>query len=307
MHHQQLLVILPNQGDFQVSDEYLFELAHHMLGAKKPSGMRVGLNIGREMLVGSRGMNLLNRFNNQEVLTKDPEERAWLLASAKPIVVELLRKVYTNDVSKLIPEISVIQPSDKSLDQYRCIDGHFATNVVYARHPVDPNFFIRVANFHSYLLQEKRAEFFRLAASLGAKAINQSDVNKSSSQGVAQAGFEEPTKSVNLKATSSFSHQQGSRFDLTASFEEATAEPKMPENMKWLNQEPLWRAMVEARLNNWVDRFTLSFTYSQDFNINAELVGMISEVGFSAGGNFSKINVIDQEYTVDFFPRSAYK
>jgi hypothetical protein len=303
MNHQQLLVMIPNQKDFQPSDDYLFELANQMLNAQKPSALRLGLNIGRDVAIPFSGS--LSKLMQKD-LPQHPEDRALLLISVKPLVVELLRKVYTNNVSGLMPEVSVVSASDSVLQKYQCIDGYFSANIVYARHPADPNFFIRVANFHSYLLQEKRAEFFRLAASLGAKTIRQSDLKKVESQGSVRAGVVEPTKAVNMNAESSFRNERDSRFDLAANFAEATSNPRMPENMKWINHEPLWQAMAEARLENWVDHFTLSFTYSQDFNITTDLVGKISEFGLSAGGNFSKIEVIDQEYTVEFFPRSAY-
>lgn len=141
---------------------------------------------------------------------------------------------------------------------------------------------------------------------MSAKAIKQSDVNQKGVKGSSKFEALDPTQIIDLNMKSNFKNEQNSRFDLTASFEEATQPPRLPENMRWINHEPLWRAMAEARLSNWVDRFTVSFTYSEDFNITADLAGKISEFGLSAGGSFSKIEIIEQEYTVEFFPRSAY-
>lgn len=309
MNHQQLLVVVPSEKEFQPSDEFLFDLANQMLSAKKPSAWKIGMNIGRDTLINSLGVREIAKLS-QGKLSDDPEERSYLLMAAKPLVVELLRKIYVKDMTGLLPEVLVVRNSDQVLSQYQSIDGYFAPNIVYSRHPSDPNFFIRIANFHGYLLQEKRAEFFRLVTALGAKAVRQSDANRMGVKGSSKLEASDPTQifdlNFDLNMESNLRSEKNSRFDLTASFEEATQPPRFPENMRWINHEPVWRAMAEARINNWVDRFTVSFTYSQDFNITAALVGKISEFGLSAGGSFSKFELIEQEYTVDFFPRSAY-
>lgn len=305
MNHQQLLVVVSNEKEFQPSDEFLFDLAHQMLSAKKPSVWKIGMNIGRETLANSLLVREIAKFR-QEKLSDDPEERSYLLMAAKPLVVELLRKIYVKDMTGLLPEVLVVGNSDQALSQYQSIDGYFAPNIVYSRHPSDPAFFIRIANFHGYLLQEKRAEFFRLVTALGAKAVRQCDANRMGVKGSSKVEASDPTQIFDLNMDSNLKSEKNSRFDLTASFEEATQPPRFPENMRWINHEPVWRAMAEARINNWVDRFTVSFTYSQDFNITADLVGKISEFGLSAGGSFSKFELIEQEYTVEFFPRSAY-
>lgn len=65
--------------------------------------------------------------------------------------------------------------------------------------------------------------------------------------------------------------------------------------------------MAEACIGYWINKFQVSFTYFQDFNVNTSLVAKVTGIGLSTGENFSEIQHVEQEYMVEFFPQSGYK
>ena len=78
-----------------------------------------------------------------------------------------MRRLYQLDLPKMMPEALVVSPDDKRLRDFQCSDDYFLTNIVYARHPASPNYFLRFAEFHEKLLDEKRNEFLQLLVDVG--------------------------------------------------------------------------------------------------------------------------------------------
>lgn len=302
MSIQQFLVIAPKSGVIP-TDDFLFNLAMKLLQAETPGSFEIAVSAASNGFIGA-GINLAQAINPS--LPNNPKARGMALFHAKPLILELLRKIYVCDVKAVLSDTLVVKPSDPILNDFVCIDGSFLTNVIYARHPADSKCFISVANFHSYLLQEKRAEFFQLASSLGAKEIRLIDSDEHHSNLYGNTAFDEPTNAMDVRADFQAKKDLTNKFTLSASFEAPGTLPAIPKRLRWLKQEPLWQAMAEARTQSWVSRFLVRFTYAQDFNVNLSLVTNVANLGFSAGGSFSSIQKVDQEYMVEFFPRNSY-
>lgn len=297
----QFLII--TDSEFEPSEDFLMELACKLLDAKPPSKLE------------SKIMSLSKYypFNVSDIafeistnILKSPEITGLYLAKSRPLIVKLMKALYSQNTQKFVPNTIILSPEDPKLNQLNCSDSFFIKNTLYVRHPADATYFLKVANFHSYLLQDKRGEFVRLAASLGAseiKLINKENKSQSTSANISISQLEKESVNASLESKNNYSNN----FNLSASFSTKTTLPKIPDNLRWFKYEPLWQAMAEARINNYVENFNVSFNYSEDFSINSEFVTKISGLGLSIGGNFYNMQRIDQEYIVKFFPYSAYK
>lgn len=201
----------------------------------------------------------------------------------------------------LLSEVSVIKKNNLLLQKLGCSDGYFKTFVIYVAHPADPRFYISVANFHSYLLQDKFAEFINLTTSLGAKEITLVNLNnlKSTIKGGVSLN-----PLIDLHVESNNNVQTSVK--VFAKFSEPSLPPKIPNKLKWYIQEPLWQAMSLARINNGVEEFKIRFTYLQDYGINSELVSNLASSHLKIGGRFSGFNEINQEFNVKFFSQQEY-
>lgn len=300
----QFLVI--TDSELEPSDDFLMDLAYKLLGAERPRNWLgwMGSRLGYSFMNFER---FQRAFESKEVFVSEfsPVERGVFLDSFKQFILFMLRSLYSQNPQKILPNTLILDSDDSRLNQWSCSDSSFVANTFYARHPADSNYFLRVADFHSYLLQDKRAEFVRLASSLGAREIKLADTQEKDKSSLVNVAVDS-LGGKNFNTSLDIKNQSSSSFDLSASFSVAESLPLLPDKLRWFKYEPLWQAMAEARINHWVERFQVRFTYSQDFSINTELVAKISGLGLSIGGTFFNMQRIDQEYIVDFFPRSTY-
>ena len=111
---------------------------------------------------------------------------------------------------------------------------------------------------------------------------------------------------VNLNSNFNLDKNSDATFDLSIKAQVATAPPTLPDKLRWYKEEPLWVAMANARLRNWVTEFKVCFTYLQDFSINSNLIAKVSGIGLNIGGTFNNAVKIEQEYTVEFFSKDDY-
>jgi hypothetical protein len=127
--------------------------------------------------------------------------------------------------------------------------GHPLPDNVYIVHPLDPQRYLRLGEFHTTLAAERRAELMQILAALGARQI---------------------TITVDDDVT-----------------EEAlaapTATPHLPEGLRWLSHEPSWLAAAERQLRSPAPSMTLTLDWEDDLGVNDSLVTGLRRAGWSLG------------------------
>ena len=288
----QLLVVAPNYGFNNPTDEFLESLAYKLMDAKRPAGWEIPASFTEPMYW---------------LFVEKSKKEGIRIDLNKPLVIDLLRRIYTRDFTAFLPEASIVKENDPILKKLSCADGEFKVNVVYVAHPADSKYFIRLANFHSYLLQDKLAEFINLAGSLGAKEITLVDSKKQNLAGKGSISWNDSQSILNnIGLDIEANKDSQNTINVFTKSSIATALPIIPNKLKWYFQEPLWQAMALARTRYWVDEFRIRFTYLQDFSINSNLNSKIQFLGLNAGGKFNDIHQFEQELIVKFFTKQEY-
>lgn len=237
---------------------------------------------------------LKNRFEPSHVDRLMPELVAWMndLFEAEPRLFD--------------PEMSVIAVGDPALSQIQVLgDDRFRVSVLYVQHPQDPKSYIPASRFHSVLLNDKRTEFVRLMAHLGAKEIRlaERDSIRTSVKAAAQAKV--PVKRVPLGGDAGINTREAtsSSFSVEATLGRPSAPPRMPSAARWLPQEEQWKFIAEARLGGMdLQRFLVHFSYTSDFGVDAKLAAKVGAFGLSLGGSFEEMQTLDVDYAVEFWP-----
>lgn len=224
---------------------------------------------------------------------------------SEDLLVDLVQALMSSAPQTMLPTgTRVFREGEGIPATFKASDGSFKQLIVYAAHPADEEFFIPVAQYHPYLLQDKRAEFVRLAAALGAREIRLCDTDNQASRAGWNVGGAGPVKGVpvDFAAKGAAHSESSSSFNLSAVFSRPEKPPALPGFLRWYQQEPLWKAMAETRLEYRTESFKVQFTYDHDFGVSADLALKIASLGFSAGGSFSSVSKVSQEYEVIFYP-----
>lgn len=225
-----------------------------------------------------------------------------------PYIVYVIQRLYQLDLPRMMPEALFVSPDDERLRNFRCSDDCFLTNVVYARHPAASNYFLRFAEFHEKLLDEKRSEFLRLLISLGAKKISLIDKNQQGKSGSTSARIDDPTSIADVNTEVKMEHAVFSDLKIDGEFDLPKNPPIVPDDLKWLKKESSWQTIVHGRLNgNRMKTYKVRFTYTQNFGITSDVAAKLEGFGVSIGGNFSNVKITEQEYCVEFYSSDDYE
>lgn len=297
-----MLVVLPSTG-ISLGDAEIDELVKRTLAvgertAGDAARAVVDLTLaGRIRALGERA--LAKSFDS--LSTHDKES---MISSARLVIHTLVRRMLGTAAVRdaALPFLRCYDEHDASLDTLRSSDGQFAVGVVYAAHPYVPDFYVSLARFHAHLLDEKRAEFVRLAAALGARSIRLAQSEGESRTIGATIGID-GTNVADVGAGAARHTRSAATFDLSAKFERPSSRPTLPNNLHWIHHEPLWQAMAEARLKHGATSFAVSFTYDQDFGVDAAAQLAIEGVGLKAGGKFAHTKSVAQMYEIEFWPQ----
>ncbi|MBL8685083.1 MAG: hypothetical protein JNK05_38255 [Myxococcales bacterium] len=300
--HRRMLVVLPSTG-ISLADGDIDELVKRTLDvgertAGDAARAVVDLTLaGKIRALGERA--LAKSFDS--LSTHDKES---MIASARVVVHALVRRMLASAQVRdaALPYLRCYEERDAALESLRSSDGPFAVGVVYAAHPYVPDFYISLARFHSHLLDEKRAEFVRLAAALGARSIRLAQSEDETRSAGARAGLA-GTNVADVGLGGARHSKSASSFDLSATFEPPAARPTLPNKLRWIHHEPLWQAMAEARLAHGATSFAVSFSYDQDFGVDAAAQLAIEGIGLKAGGKVTHTKSVSQTYEIEFWPQ----
>lgn len=305
---RQLLIVAPD-SNIVPTDEALESLLGELLVPEDFKGLGGMLK--------AAGISALNSYNPAAILErlqgKAPKaaKRAMILSldsEVKALLIYLMRQLYQLDLPKMMPEAWVVSPASEALKNFQCSDGYFQPNVVYARHPVASDYYIKFAYFHKKLLEEKKKEFIQLLTSLGAKRIYLTSKNQQSKSSGATAKIDDPTNIANVGIGTTMGQSSLSDLKFDGEFGLPTTLPKVPDNLKWLKREDLWQTIVHGRQDGqWMKKYQVSFKYVESFGITSDLAAKLEGFGLSIGGNFSSMQILEEEYFVEFFSREEYE
>lgn len=167
--------------------------------------------------------------------------------------------------------------------------GHPRKNVVYIGHPVDVGSYIPAADFHRFLFQHKVAEALRLIRSLGATKVQVLHVEGWDRRAAAKLGLglPEALAEVDIQATGDASRTEATdRHILTEMKLTPTAAPHIPTDLVWIDHEPLWAEVADARIESGLKEFLIDVRSADDFGVNVGLKALIQKTGLDAGGEF---------------------
>ena len=296
--HTKLLVVRPKgEAALTPSKSHLEELVRTLLGTRELSMVEKVARSASPLIA------LLTALPGRLRGKVTPAQ----VDDAMPVLVELVRRLIEGHPELIDPELQVLTEASSELDRLRVLgDASFFTNVVYAMHPHAPGAYVRLAHFHRYLLDDKRAEFERIAASLGAREIRMIERATSASEGAGGATVSVPTSAgvvdvggKGLRRAASDEH-----FSLEASFAKPASAPSLPPGLRWLPSEPQWQALVDARVGDTtLTRRRVTFRYASDYAIHAALAAKLQGVGLSCGGTFEEMRSVELDYLVEFHPR----
>lgn len=282
-----------------LSDESLLQMAYEIMDAKRPSLTRKIVRFTPYVNLIERGVRSYASMRKKE----SPEDRGVTLDEYKEFIIKFMRSLFCKRPSNVIPDTLVLYADDNEISNLKFLDssGDYRVNTFYAAHPVKPNSYISVANYHEYLMQDKSAEFIRLVAALGVKDLRLSkNLTANKAVNTVVQGDDKilaAQATVNIDVASSYY----SGFDLSMTGSTPKRDPYIPESCNWLCREPLWDVMAKSRIDYGIKSFKVKFSYSQDYDVHANLAAKIAEIGFALGGSFKEMQNIEQVYEVEFF------
>ncbi|MBX7190770.1 MAG: hypothetical protein K1X94_01850 [Sandaracinaceae bacterium] len=272
-------------------------MAYDLVGAERPNALA-------ELLRHAEGYYPVLRELRRIAAPGKPMFKGIDVASARAIIVDVLRALLARDVRAVAPSAQVLLSTDPLLEQLSCVDGTFIAGTAYGAHPLNPTTFIPLSAFHTYLLAEKRGEFMAIVSALGASELALSDAQSSRERSGADAGLRELTGQAQLGVKAGQGSGSAAAFDLSAHFGPPRGPIGVPDGMRWVRREPMWQRMIDERLQRNILSLEVEFTYASDFSINASLAAVLEEVGIGLGGTFEASETLRQTYRVVFHERT---
>lgn len=294
----QVLIVAPKEG-WTPQEEFLEGMVYKLLGAEKPSTFTSVID---RFLGGATSRHLAKGFGKS---AGSATLRGLEVNDSRDLLLELLRALFSRDVSAALPGARVLRVGDPELDQLVCADGSFKVGVAYGSHPLDSRRYLMISSFHDQLLAEKRAEFLRIVSALGASELTLADGQDDHRSADAHAGVTVPGEDAQLGFKAAASGVQASRFNLSARFGRPRTPPARAARLRWILREPLWESMIETRLDGNVEELSVEFAYDTDFAVTASVAVAIEGVGLGVGGSFKTASKLRQTYVVRFHPHKG--
>jgi len=163
--------------------------------------------------------------------------------------------------------------------------GHPREGVVYVGHPVVPDTYYTMADFHRVVFEHKFAEAMLLLMSLGAKTMRVEHITGWSSEFAGNLDVAVPAQpmTVGLNVGGNLNKDKSLLF---AASLDGTHAPKLPTNMAWFPHEPMWSGIAKGRIEFGLSRFTLAVRYRDDYGIDSKLSALVEGAGLKIGGKF---------------------
>lgn len=156
--------------------------------------------------------------------------------------------------------------------------GHPINNTLYVCHPLRPNQYFLMEDFHEKCFDDKYAELVYLLESLGANYIhvdvasgfNSSSVSKID-QGI-NASLNLPIRDASVKKDTNVEDDKSQQVQRTGSWEVSLTPhglPYIPEDLAWFHHEPIWQRLAQSCIKGNCKEFTINLNQQEDFSINS--------------------------------------
>lgn len=303
-----LLVVLEPDAPVLGEDE-AFALAHQCLGLKPPQLTgKAAVWAGRLARIATPYGQLFDAVAGLRSEGRSSEVgEAVLLIEHRQLFVDLVQALVGGQSQPSLGAVRVLHPGQHEELGLETPGGWFEKGVVYRAHPADAGFYLPVASYHPFLVEEKEAELAALCAALGAKSASITHSRGASTKADAQASVKVPLEAVDVGASAGGSSSKATSLALTLGSNEPVRLPALPDSLRWYPIEPSWQRMAEARLNDRVCRWGLKFSYRKDFGVNAKLAAGLDGFGLSAGGTFQEMKEVERTLEIEFFAREDYE
>jgi hypothetical protein len=209
-----------------------------------------------------------------------------LAAGLSPWALRKIRQHWKRWRTAAKLDLGVIYTDTDSASNLRFPAGHPVHNLLYIAHPTDAERYLVAGQFHRNAFEDKLAEAIGLLQALGAEKMTVHHVSGWRDEVSLSIGSEGMNQ-VGLDAKAAKSRDADSNVLFEAEYD-PDREPKLPDNLHWFHDEPLWAKLAEGRLHANLRTFTLDVTYQQDFGIDMNLPAKVQQAGFKLGGEFKQ-------------------
>ncbi len=172
---------------------------------------------------------------------------------------------------------------------------HPRDDTIYVANPVVRQEYTPLVDFHRSTFENKFNELLRLLTHLGAKTIEVYHMRGWGAEFAAHLGVH-----LSISNTAKVGAQRHTEQTLLYKAVLQGHTPSMPEGLKWYDNEPTWRQVVDQRLHHGLQSFSLHHKYIDDFGINTELRDKLKKVGIDLGGKFEGHNETVWRVTGEF-------
>lgn len=210
---------------------------------------------------------------------------SWLFSPLGTSLYTAGRRVYEKATREETQPLVARRVTPKQVLDIRFSPGHPQLDHAYVGHPLVPDVYYTVAEFHRRLFEHKCSEAVRLLMHLGAKVIR---VERVEGWGHAFAAkISVPGTAGTFGASASAKGDSSSRLLFEARLRN-TAVPCVPDDLDWFRHEPAWQAVAEARLKFGLETVNVQVEYFDDYGVNASLTAAAQGYNLDIGGLFEQ-------------------
>ncbi len=167
------------------------------------------------------------------------------------------------------------------VEHFKLPPTHPRNDTIYVANPVVRQEYTPLADFHRFTFENKFNELLSLLTHLGARTIEVYHMRGWGAAFTAQLGVH-----LSKSNTANVGTQRHTEQTLLYKAVLQGHTPSMPEGLKWYDNEPTWRQIVDQRMHHGLQSFSLRHKYTDDFGINIELGSKLKKAGFELGGSF---------------------
>lgn len=210
-----------------------------------------------------------------------------IITSYEPYILTIGKAIY--DYYKSLPDsnlnIKIISYEESSVIKFP--NGHPQNKIIYAGHPLVPEFYYQIADFHQFIFKHKFLELIEVLESIGAKTIYAKCVESNSKKYSSNINTEGIKDVADIDVEFGYNNQNSKKGEFKAEYPDNNSNA-LSENLVWYSSELDWQKIVKSKMERGMKKFSLNFEYTTDYGINLDLKTKLSSAGFGLGGEFKE-------------------